>query len=79
MHVNCGTVGISNLTKRHRGTKKCLELKVRRDKKGKGMVQGSLLTFMKPKPTFVPPKVAGTSLIQSNAISASFSTAGILA
>ena len=53
MRVNCGTVGISNLTKRHRGTKKCLELKARRDKKGKGMVQGSLLTFMKPKPTSV--------------------------
>lgn len=48
MQVNCGTVGISNLMKRHRGTKKCLELKARRDKKGKGMVQGSLLTFMKP-------------------------------
>jgi hypothetical protein len=77
MRVNCGTVGISNLTKRHRGTKKCLELKARRDKKGKGMVQGSLLMFMKPKPTLVPPTVAGASLIQSNTISASFSTADI--
>ena len=68
MRVNCGTVGISNLTKRHRGTKKCLDLKARRDKKGKGMLQGSLLMFMKPKPTLVPPMVAGTFLIQSNAI-----------
>jgi hypothetical protein len=75
MRVNCGTVGISNLTKRHRGTKKCLELKARRDKKGKGMVQGSLLTFMKPKPTLVPPMVAGTSLIQSNTTPTSLSTA----
>jgi len=41
------------------------------------MVQGSLLTFMKPKPTLVPPTVAGTSLIQSNTISASFSTTDI--
>jgi hypothetical protein len=30
------------------------------------MVQGTLLTFMKPKPTLVPPMVTGTSLIQSN-------------
>jgi hypothetical protein len=66
MRVNCGTVGISNLTKRHRGKKKCLELKARRDKKGNSMVQGTLLTFMKPKPTMVPPTVAGTSLIHSN-------------
>ena len=33
MRVNCGTVGISN------GMKKYLELKVRQDKKGKGMLQ----------------------------------------
>ena len=33
VRVNCGTVGISNLMKRHRGKKKCLELKARRDKK----------------------------------------------
>jgi hypothetical protein len=77
MQVNCGTVGISNLMKRHCRTKKCLELKARWDKKGKGMVQGSLLTFMKPKPTLVPLTVAGTSLIQSNMISAIFSTADI--
>jgi hypothetical protein len=68
MRVNCGTVGISNLTKRHRGTKKCLELKMRRDKKGKGSIQRSLLTFMKPKPTLVPPMVTGNSLIQSSII-----------
>jgi hypothetical protein len=74
MRVNCGTVGISNLTKRHRGKKKCLELKSRRDKKEKGMVQGTLLTFMKPKPTLVPPTVAGTSLIHSNKIPTSFLT-----
>ncbi|KAF8152206.1 hypothetical protein B0H34DRAFT_784500 [Crassisporium funariophilum] len=69
MRVNCGMVGISNLTKRHCGTKKCLELKARRDKKWKGMAQGSLLVFIKPKPMMVPPMVEGTSLIQSNAIS----------
>jgi len=78
MRVNCGTVGISNLTKRHCGTKKCLELKARQDKKGKSMAQGSLLTFMKPKPTMVPPMVKGTSLIQSNTIPASFSNSTTL-
>lgn len=41
------------------------------------MIQGSLLTFMKPKPTLVPPTVGGASLIQSNMISASFLTADI--
>ena len=51
------------------------------------MVQGSLFTFMKPRPTLVPPMVAGTSLIiQSNtipkgvvlgSISASFPTVDI--
>jgi hypothetical protein len=74
MRVNCGTVGISNLMKRHRGTKKCLELKARRDKKGKDMVQGSLLAFMKPKPTLVRPMVAGASSIQSNTIPATANT-----
>jgi hypothetical protein len=39
------------------------------------MVQGSLLAFMKLKPTFVRPMVAGASSIQSNTIPASFSTA----
>jgi hypothetical protein len=74
MRVNCGTVGISNLTKRHRGTKKCLDIKARRDKKGKNMAQGTLLTFMKPKPMMVPPMVEGTPLIKSNMIPASFLT-----
>jgi len=67
--VNCGTVGLSNLTKRHRGTKKCLELKLKREKKGKEKVQRSLLTFMKPKPTLVPPLVEGPSFVQNTTIS----------
>ena len=77
MRVNCGTVGISNLTKRHCGTKKCLDIEARQDKKGKNMAhqaQGSLLMFMKPKPMIVPPMVEGTPLIQRNTIPASFST-----
>ena len=48
MWVDCGMVGIFNLMKRHCRTKKCLELKARQDKKGKGMVQGSLLTLIMP-------------------------------
>ena len=59
--MNCGTVGISIITKRHRGTKKCLNTKEKRDKKGKGKVQKSLLAFMRPKPTPVPSTVASTS------------------
>jgi hypothetical protein len=58
--VNCGTVGISIITKRHRGTKKCLKTRDKRDKKEKGKVQKSLLAFMRPKPTLVPSTVAST-------------------
>ena len=66
--VNLGTVGLSNLTKRHRGTKKCLELKAKREKKGKEKVQGSLLTFMKPKPTLVPSTVESIPLVPNTRI-----------
>jgi len=45
--VNCGTVGISIITKQHRGTKKCLKTKEKHDKKEKGEVQKSLLAFMR--------------------------------
>jgi len=59
--VNCGTVGISIITKRHRGTKKCLSTKEKRDRKAKGKVQKSLLAFMCPKPTPVPSTVTSAS------------------
>jgi hypothetical protein len=56
--VNCGTVGISIITKQHCGMKKCLKTKEKHDKKKKEKVQKSLLALMRPKPTLVPSTVA---------------------
>ena len=74
-----GQLGFRTLQKKKKAlwNVEILELKARWDKKGKSMVQGSLIMFIKPKPTLDPLMVAGTSLIQSNTISASFSTADI--
>ncbi|KAF8805025.1 hypothetical protein BYT27DRAFT_7105589, partial [Phlegmacium glaucopus] len=32
--INCGTIGLANLEKRHRGTKACNEARAKRDKDG---------------------------------------------
>ncbi|KAF8967518.1 hypothetical protein BDZ97DRAFT_1903384 [Flammula alnicola] len=58
--VPLGLVGISNLTKRHIGTKKCQKIKETRDK-GTKKLNSSLLDFFRPgaaKKTLIPSTVA---------------------
>ena len=53
--IHCGSVGLANLEKRHRGKKICRETKAKRDKNMKAKKNGSLLTFFNhPKATSVP-------------------------
>ena len=63
--INCGTGGIQNLNKRHRGGKSCREAKIRKDRDGKKKKDGSLLSFLKPKPIPVPSTLqdAGPAII----------------
>ncbi|KDR66334.1 hypothetical protein GALMADRAFT_80973, partial [Galerina marginata CBS 339.88] len=53
----CGTAGVENIMKNHRGTKICKETRAKKDKDGKKMKDGSLLSFMRPRPTAVPSTV----------------------
>jgi len=58
--INCGTVGIANLEKRHRGKKVCKAAQEKRDKDTKKKKQnGTILSFLKPKTTIVPSTVSG--------------------
>ena len=67
--IHCGTVGLQNLEKRHRGSKICLESIAKRDKNAKLKKNGTLLNFFtKPKPSLVPPTIPSVPLIQSHAI-----------
>ncbi|KAG6874972.1 hypothetical protein C0992_005740, partial [Termitomyces sp. T32_za158] len=61
-NINCGHVGLSNLEKRHRGKKKCLERQAK-VKKGVKETNSTLLSFLQPKPTPVPLTVAPPPLI----------------
>ncbi|RDB27516.1 hypothetical protein Hypma_003767 [Hypsizygus marmoreus] len=62
-NVNCGKVGISNLEKRHRGKKVCLDQIARRDKSARTKKNTSILSFLQPKPARVPSTVTAPSLI----------------
>jgi len=56
--VHCGTIGLANLEKRHRGTKTCIEAKAKRNKEAAKQKNGSLLTFFqRPKVPAVPSMV----------------------
>ena len=67
--IHCGTVGLANLEKRHRGTKTCLETKAKRDKNAKTTRNGSLLTFFnRPKPSLVPSTISTVQPVQSLAL-----------
>ena len=48
--VKCGTIGLANLEKRHRGTKICKAAQEKRDK-AKTRKNGTILRFLKPKAT----------------------------
>ncbi len=53
--VHCGTIGLANLEKCHRGTKTCIEARVKHDKEAAKQKNGSLLTFFqRPKVPAVP-------------------------
>ena len=54
--INCGTGGIQNLNKWHRGGKSCRKAKIKRNKCAKKMKNGSL-SFLKPKAIPVPSMV----------------------
>jgi hypothetical protein len=51
--VNCGTIGLANLEKRHRGKKICKAAQEKWDKAKKGN-NGTILSFLKPKAAIVP-------------------------
>jgi hypothetical protein len=69
--VNCGTVGIANLERRHRGKKVCLENKKKREKEElqnqRIKKNASILNFFgKPKAANVPSTVSSPAPIHSN-------------
>ena len=63
--IQCGTGGVGNLNKRHRGKKPCIEAQRKRDKDAKKKKDGSILAFMKPKPMAVPTTVTPAPLIHA--------------
>ena len=67
--IHCGTVGLANLEKRHRGKKICLETKAKRDKSAKTKKNGTLLNFFnQPKPSLVPSTVPVVQPVSSPAL-----------
>ena len=51
--VNCGTIGLANLEKRHRGKKICKAAQEKRDKSKKSKDR-TILSFLKPKAAIIP-------------------------
>ena len=67
--IHCGSVGLANLEKRHRGTKICWETKAKQDKNAKAKKNGSLLTFFNhPKATPVPSTILRVQPVHSPAL-----------
>ncbi|KAF8800419.1 hypothetical protein BYT27DRAFT_7117723, partial [Phlegmacium glaucopus] len=64
--INCGTIGLANLEKRHRGTKACNEARAKRDKGAKMKKNGSILSFLKHKVATVPLTVGSSAPIHSH-------------
>ncbi|GLB44007.1 hypothetical protein LshimejAT787_1501910 [Lyophyllum shimeji] len=63
MRVNCGSVGLPNLDKRHRGTKVCLKRQATQAQAGKGKKNASIMSFLRPKPVPVPSTVTAPALV----------------
>ena len=63
--VNCGTIGLANLEKRHRGRKTCKAAQDKRNKEAKKKKDGTILSFLKPKAAIVPPTVNNTAPVHS--------------
>ena len=67
--IHCGTVGLVNLEKRHRGKKICLETKAKRDKNMKTKKNGTLLSFFnQPKTSLVPSTIPAIQPVLSPAL-----------
>jgi hypothetical protein len=67
--VNCGTSGLANLEKRHRGKKVCKAAQEKRDKEAKKRKDGSILNFLKPKTAIVPSMVNSPAPVHSYKLS----------
>ena len=63
--INCGTIGLTNLEKRHHGKKVCKATQEKRDKEAKKRKDGNILSFLKPKATVVPSTVNSSAPIHS--------------
>ena len=68
--VKCGTIGLANLEKRHRGTKVCKAAQEKRDKKAKTKKNGTILSFLKPKAAPVPSTVSSQARVHSYRLAA---------
>ena len=64
-HVNCGTIRLANLEKRHRGRKTCKAAQEKKNKKAKKKKDGMIFSFLKPKATIVPPMVNNPAPVHS--------------
>jgi len=65
MRIHCGTVGLSNLTIRHMGSKVCCETKAKCDKE-KNTKNSTILNFFnRPKPTPIPSRLTAATTIYS--------------
>lgn len=65
VQFNCGPGGIVNYEKRHRGKKVCAERKAKLDKAASQKKDGSILTFLRKKPTAVPPLTSAPPMVYS--------------
>ena len=63
--VKCGSAGLANFEKRHRGTLTCKAAKEKRDKEKKMKKDGSIFSYLKPRPTAVPSTVHDSTPIRS--------------
>jgi hypothetical protein len=64
--VNCGTIGLANLEKRHRGKKVCKAAQEKRNKEAKRRKSESILTFLKAKAAIVPSTVDSSAPVHSD-------------
>ncbi|KAG6913733.1 hypothetical protein DXG01_004676, partial [Tephrocybe rancida] len=61
--INCSKVGLANLEIRHKGTKACRDAAQKRDRAKTQHKNTSILSFLKKRPTPVPPTVALAQLL----------------
>ena len=64
-HVNCGTIGLTNLVKRHHGKKICKAAQQKQDKEAKKKKDRNILSFLKPKAASVPSMVDSPAPVHS--------------